>query len=124
MAAYASKLRLFLAAELVLFALASFTHRGVFVSGYEHQKAAIAETVIGAVLAAGLLLSLIRPWSTRMFALLVQGFALLATLVGVVTIVIGVGPRTAADLVLHALMLAMLTFGLIAARRASETNPT
>lgn len=124
MVAYASKLRLFLAAELALFALASFTHRGMLVDGYEHQKAAVAEAVIGAVLAAGLLLSLMRPWSIRMFAVLVQGFALLGTLLGVVTILVGVGPRTAPDLVLHALMLATLTFGLIAARRASETNPT
>ncbi|HEV7609804.1 MAG TPA: hypothetical protein VGO61_20885 [Steroidobacteraceae bacterium] len=114
------KLRFFLAAEVALFALASLVHRGALVSGYEHSKAAIAETVIAAVLLAGLLLSLIRPWSIRAYALLVQGFALLGTLVGVVMIAIGVGPRTAPDLALHAAMLTTLGFGLVVARHAPE----
>ena len=115
-----SNLRILLAAEIALFALASLVHRGVLVSGYEHTRAAIAEAVIAAVLAAGLLLSLMRPWSIRAYALLVQGFALLGTLVGVVMIAIGVGPRTAPDLALHVVMLATLGFGLMTAKRAPE----
>jgi hypothetical protein len=115
----ASKLPLFLAVEVAIFALASLVHRGVLVSGYEHGKAAIAEAVIAAVLAAGLLLSLMRPWSARAYALVVQWFALLGTFVGVAMILIGVGPRTAPDLALHALMITTLAFGLVAATRAS-----
>jgi predicted ferric reductase len=115
-----AKLRVFLAVEVAIFALASLVHRGVLVSGYEHSKAAVAEAVIAAVLLAGLLLSLMRPWSIRAYALLVQGFALLGTLTGVVMIAIGVGPRTAPDLALHALMLVTLGFGLVVARHAPE----
>jgi hypothetical protein len=115
-----TNLRILLAAEVALFALAALVHRGVLVGGYEHTRAAIAEAVIAAVLAAGLMLSLMRPWSIRAYALLVQGFALLGTLVGVVMIAIGVGPRTAPDLALHAGMLAMLGFGLVIAKRAPE----
>jgi hypothetical protein len=113
------KLRVFLAVEVAIFALASLVHRGVLVRGYEHGRAAIAEAVIAAVLAAGLLLSLMRPWSARAYALFVQYFALLGTFVGVVMILIGVGPRTAPDLALHALMILTLAFGLVAATRAS-----
>jgi hypothetical protein len=123
MAVKPSKLLVFLVAELALFVFASLVHRGALLSGYEHSKAAVAETVIAAVLAAGLLLSLMRPWSTRHFALFVQAFALLGTFIGVVTIAIGVGPRTPPDLALHALMIATLTFGLIAASRAVEPTP-
>ena len=115
----ASKLPLFLAIEVAIFALASPVHRGVLVSGYEHDKAAIAEAVIAAVLAAGLMLSLMRPWSARAYALVVQWFALLGTFVGVAMILIGVGPRTAPDLALHVVMIITLVFGLAAATRAS-----
>ena len=113
------KLRVFLAIEVAIFVLASLVHRGVLVRGYEHSRAAIAEAVIAAVLAAGLLLSLMRPWSARAYALFVQYFALLGTCVGVVMIMIGVGPRTAPDLALHALMIITLALGLVAATRAS-----
>jgi hypothetical protein len=115
-----SKLLAFLAVEVALFALASLTHRGVLMNGYEHPRAAIAEAVIAAVLAAGLLLSLMRPWSTRAFALIAQGFALLGTLVGVTMILIGVGPRSAPDIALHAVMLVVLTLGLVAAGNAAK----
>ncbi|MFN2556638.1 MAG: hypothetical protein ABR592_07155 [Nitriliruptorales bacterium] len=40
-----------------------------------------------------------------------QGFALLGTLVGVFTIVVGVGPRTAPDIVYHFVILAVLMWG-------------
>jgi hypothetical protein len=113
------KLRVFLAVEFAIFALASLVHRGVLARGYEHSKAAVAEAVIAAVLAAGLLLSFMRPWSARAYALVVQWFALLGTFVGVAMILIGVGPRTAPDLALHALMIVTLVFGLVAATRAS-----
>ena len=124
MVAKPAKLLTYLVAEIALFVFASLLHRGALVSGYEHGKAAVAETVIASVLAAGLLLSLMRPWSTRLFALFVQGFALAGTFLGVVMIAIGVGPRTAADLGLHALMIVMLTFGFIAAKRTADLSPT
>jgi hypothetical protein len=48
----------------------------------------------------------------------VQGFALLGTIVGLVTIAIGIGPRTAFDLTLHAGMVALLVAGLIVTARS------
>jgi hypothetical protein len=115
-----SKLLAFLAAELALFALATLVHRGVLMDGYEHAAAAIAEAVIATVLAAALLLSLIRPWSTRVYALAAQSFALLGTFVGITMIIVGAGPRTPPDVALHVVMLAVLTLGVVAARRTSE----
>lgn len=111
----------FLAAQVALFGLASLAHRGILVSGYEDARAAVAETVIAAVLAAGLMICLIRPTATRAAALAVQAFALLGVCVGLLMIAIGVGPRTGPDLVLHAVMLVTLMFGLLTARRAGAS---
>src|SRR6266550_2138906 len=72
------------------FMVAALTHFGVLVHGYEPQKAGTAESVIAFVLLVGLILTLIRPQSTRGIGLAVQGFALLGTLVGIFTIIIGI----------------------------------
>lgn len=101
------------------FIAASLVHRGVLVGGYEHDKAAVAETVIGAVLLGGALLAWVRPARTRAVALATQGFALLGTCVGVLTIAIGVGPRTAPDLAYHASILVILLAGLVIAARGA-----
>lgn len=85
-------IRGFVLFEWVAFIAAALTHFGVLVRGYEHQKAGTAESVIALVLLIGLILSLIRPHSTRGIGLAVQGFALVGTLVGIFTIVIGIGP--------------------------------
>jgi len=50
-------------------------------------------------------------------------FALLGTAVGIFTIVIGVGPRTALDLTLHGALIVLLVTGLVAiGRRAPVSN--
>lgn len=103
--------RLLLASQAALFLAASGVHLGVLLTGWEHRKAATAEGVIGVVLLAGLALT----WSSLPgvpVALAVQGFALLGTLVGLLTIALGIGPRTGPDLVLHAIMLLLLGTGL------------
>ncbi len=110
--------RWFLALEVVVFGLAALLHAGVLTTGYEHRQARIAESVIGVVLLFGLLVTFGAPRLTRTAGLLAQGFALLGTCVGLFTILIGIGPRTAIDLALHATMLALLIGGLgVAARR-------
>jgi len=91
---------------------------GVLVDGYEHRESRVAESVIALVLLAGLALSLIRPAWTREAGLAAQGFALLGTLVGVFTIIVGVGPRTAPDIVYHLGIVAVLVWGLVVAARA------
>jgi hypothetical protein len=104
--------------EAVTFLLAASIHRGYLIAGYQHQAASIGESVIAFVLFIALLVTWVRPASTRLFGLLGQGFAFLGTLVGVFTIVIGVGPRTVPDVTYHALILAVLAWGLVATYRA------
>lgn len=99
--------------------IASLIHSGLLVEGYRHRQAATAEGVIAVVMLIGLALTWSpAPWSDRA-AVGALGFGLLGTLVGMFTIVIGVGPRTAADVVYHIALLAALTAGLFLAVRAA-----
>jgi hypothetical protein len=116
-------IRLFLLIEAVSFLAAGQIHRGMFITGYAHQQASIAETSIALVLLIGLGLTWIWPGQTRLIGLVAQGFALLGTLVGVFTIAIGVGPRTAPDIAYHITILAVLTVGLVVAARAPADTP-
>lgn len=111
-------IRLFLLVEAASFAIASLIHSGRLVQGYEHHQARIAEGVIAFVILAGLALSWIRPQWLRRAALSAQGFAFLGTLVGVFTIVVGVGPRTAPDIAYHVGILLLLGWGLRVAAKA------
>jgi hypothetical protein len=105
--------------ETGTFVLAALIHRGFLFPAYQHQAASIGESVIALALLTTLLLTLIRPANTRLFGLLGQGFAFLGTLVGVFTIAIGIGPRTAPDVTYHALILAVLAWGLAVTYRAA-----
>jgi hypothetical protein len=112
--------RFFLFYEAVAFGAAALIHSGLFIGGYEHREARIAETVIAVVLASGLLMTWLRPAAARLAAVVAQSFALLGTLVGIFTIIVGVGPRTAPDLVYHIGIVIVLVFGLRAARARFE----
>lgn len=112
--------RWFLAFEAATFILAAAIHSGFLVAGYDHRDAAIAETVIAAVLLAGLTTSLLRPAWTRRAGLIAQGFALLGTLVGIFTILVGVGPQSTPDIVYHIAIVIVLIAGLIAVRREPD----
>ena len=113
----AHRLRAFLVAELILFALASLLHRGILAGGFEHARAAVAEGIIALVLAIGLAISVYSPSEARAAALWTQGFALLGVGVGLVMILIGIGPRTGLDYGLHAVMALTLITGLASAAR-------
>jgi hypothetical protein len=115
-------IRLFLFCEGAAFIAAALTHFGLLMGGYEHQKAGTAESVIGTVLLIGWALTWMRPRSTRGIGLAVQTFALLGTLVGIFTIAIGVGPRTAPDIAFHLGIVVALMSGLIVAARARRTE--
>ena len=54
-------IRLFLFIEGASFLVAGLIHRGVFIAGYAHQQASIAETTIAVVLLLGLGLTWIWP---------------------------------------------------------------
>jgi hypothetical protein len=104
---------LFLLVEAIAFALAALVHAGTLAPGYEHRAAMTAESVIGTVLVLGLAATAIAPQSSRAVGLAAQGFALLGTCVGIITIILGVGPQSAFDLVLHAGFVTLLMVGLV-----------
>jgi hypothetical protein len=114
--------RLFVLLEAAAFIGAALTHFGILVDGYKHRQAGTAESVIGIVLLAGWLATFIRQSWTNRIALVVQAFALLGTLVGIFTIVVGVGPRTVPDLVYHACIVIVLMSGLAVSIRARTTE--
>jgi len=118
----ANKTWMLLILEGSLFIAAALVHFGILARGYEHSKAAPAETTIGIVLFAGLVLGLIFPLWSRVIALAAQGFALFGTFVGLFTIAIGIGPRTIPDLVFHAFIVAILIAGLVVTAR-SRSGP-
>lgn len=109
--------RAYLGVEAAAFLAAALVHSGALVSGHEHWKAATAESVIGLVLLAGLGATAAAPRASRTIGLGCMAFALLGTCVGIFTIVIGVGPRSAFDYVLHAGFVATLTTGLVQVAR-------
>jgi peptidoglycan/LPS O-acetylase OafA/YrhL len=104
------------------FAAAALVHFGLLVHGYQHRQARVAESVIALVLLAGLVLSWVRPAWTREAGIAAQGFALLGTLVGIFTIIVGVGPRTAPDVVYHLAIVAVLLWGLLVAVRTPANH--
>jgi hypothetical protein len=113
-------IRLFLLFEAATFVVASLIHHGVLIQGGEHAAAGQAESIIAGVLLAGAAASWLRPRWTRTLGLLAQGFALLGTLVGISTIVIGVGPRTIPDLIYHFGIVIVLVWGLAVAWRSRD----
>jgi hypothetical protein len=110
-------IRLFMLLEATSFVAASLIHSGHLIAGYEHQRARIAEGVIAFVLLVGLTLTWIRPARLGSVGFAAQGVALLGTLIGVFTIVIGVGPRTLPDVLYHIGIVIVLVLGLSVAAR-------
>jgi DMSO/TMAO reductase YedYZ heme-binding membrane subunit len=109
-------IRLFMVVEAASFVVAALIHSGLLVAGYEHERARVAEGVIAVVLLVGLALTWIRPVQLGTVSFAAQGFALLGTLLGVLTIAIGVGPRTPPDVLYHIAILVVLVLGLRLAR--------
>jgi hypothetical protein len=111
-------IRTFLSIEAGAFGIAALVHAGVVSDGYQHRQAAIAESVIAAVLLLALLASAITHRPSRAMGLAAQGFALAGTLVGIVMIVIGVGPQSRFDVALHVSFVTLLITGLIVVARS------
>lgn len=112
-----------LALEAAAFAAAALVHAGRLVRGFAHPSARTAEAVISAVLAGALLLTYVRPAGARWVGAAAQAFALLGTLVGLTTIAVGVGPRTAPDVVFHVAIAGVLVAGLVASPPAPRPTP-
>lgn len=113
-------LRVLLLLEALAFFLAALIHSGYLVRGYTHHAAGVAETVLGSMLVLGAGWSVFRPARARTAALVAQGIALVGTLVGVFTIAVGVGPRTAPDVVYHLVMVLLLVGGLTLTRASAD----
>lgn len=105
-------IRLFLTLETLLFLGAASLHFGLLAKGHEHSKARIAELIIALVLLAGLVFTFIQPANQLQIGRMVQGFALFGTAIGIFTIIIGVGPRSVPDYILHTCMVILLVWGL------------
>jgi hypothetical protein len=106
-------IRLLLFGQAVVFLIAAFVHAGLWIDGYRHREAQIAESVLAGALYVGLGLSWWHPLWTRNVGLLAQGFALVGTLIGMVTIAMGVGPQTIPDILYHLGMVGLLSWGLL-----------
>jgi hypothetical protein len=115
-------MRALVAVEGISFLLAAMIHAGILIQGYAHREAMVAESVIGAVLLGGLMLTWIRPRSMFSIAAVVQAFALFWTLVGAWMIIIGIGPRTVPDIVYHVVIIGLLVVGIGVAWRARGTE--
>jgi hypothetical protein len=113
-----SSIRLLLFCEAVVFLMAAFVHAGMWIDGYRHREARIAETVLAGALYVGLGLSWLHPLWTRKAGLVTQGFALFGTLIGMFTIIVGVRPRTNPDILYHLCMVGLLSWGLLYTIRA------
>jgi hypothetical protein len=111
---------MFLSVQAAAFAAAALIHAGIPVDGYRHREAMIAEGVIAVVLTVGLVTAMINPGRSRVFSLAAQGFALLGTLVGIFTMVIGIGPQSTFDVMLHAAFIALLITGLVVTARRAD----
>jgi hypothetical protein len=118
-----SRIRLMLALQTAVFFVAALIHFEVLFDGYPDREAGIAETVIGFVLLAGFAYTLLAPGRTRVTALVVQGFALAGTFVGL-SLLITVGPVTGLDVAIHVVMVILLLIGLVMAWRADPAFHT
>lgn len=106
------RVRRFLGLEALAFGAASLVHAGILLHGYQHRAAMIGEAAIGLVLVLGLVVSLLDGRSTRVVGSAVQIFALLATLGGIFAMVVGIGPKSSLDVVLHTMFIALLIPGV------------
>ncbi|MFZ0014129.1 MAG: hypothetical protein WAL25_08440 [Acidimicrobiia bacterium] len=116
--------RLIIVIAAVSLLVASMIHLEVLTTGHRHQQAGTAEAVIGAVMLVGLGLTWLPGRRPLSIGLLTLWFGLLGTLVGVFTIIIGVGPQTTADIVYHLLLIALLATGVAVARKGRRETTT
>src|SRR5947209_15350602 len=94
-------LRGFLLLQIAIFLALVSIHFGLLIDGYRHRAAGTAESVIAAVLVAGLLLSWTPPPWNRRAVTIAQSFGIVGVLVGLIAIALGFRPRTILDLTLN-----------------------
>jgi len=110
-------IRAFLAFEAATFILAALVHTGILTNADPHEAAATGESVIAIALVIGLALTWMGLTSVATIGILAQGFALFGTLVGILTIVAGVGPQSVPDIAYHVAISVVLIVGVVVASR-------
>ena len=110
-------IRAFLAGEAATFILAALIHAGILTNADPHEAAATGESVIAIALLMGLALTWAGLLSVATLGILFQGFALFGTLVGILTIIAGVGPQTLPDIAYHVAISGVLLVGVVVASR-------
>ena len=110
----------FLLVQIAMFLVLVMIHFGLLIGGYGHPAAGTTESVIAGVLVFGFLLTWTPPpWSQRA-ATAAQSFGTLGVLVGLLTITVGIGPRTILDLSLDVVLLLALIAGLATTKRRAR----
>jgi len=104
-------IRAFLAFEAATFAIAALIHANVLPLGDPHEAAATGESVIAVIVLVGLALTWAGIMSVATIGMIAQGF------VGIFTIAVGAGPRTAPDVAYHVAISGVLVVGLVVASR-------
>jgi hypothetical protein len=97
--------------QIAIFLVLVSVHFGLPIDGYRHPNAGATESLLTAVLVAGLLLTWTPRWSHQA-AIVTQSFGTMGILVGLFTIAFGIGPRTILDLSLNGALLLTLIAGL------------
>jgi hypothetical protein len=113
-------IRGFLLVQIAIFLALVSIHFGLLIGGYRHQNAGTTESVIAALMVVGLLLTWMPPPWSRRAAIAAQSFGTLGVLAGLVTIAVGIGPRTILDLALNAVLLLTLIAGLAMTKRGAQ----
>lgn len=106
------RLRLIMSFQILLFIIGALSHAGFLPFSYLHFQARVAESIIAVLLTIGLASTFTKkPWKFKLTTA-TQVLSLFGTLVGVVMISIGVGPRTNFDYGLHAAMIILFLVAL------------
>lgn len=110
--------------EAIVFAAAALVHAGLLIEGYEHREARLVESVLATVLFLGFLSAWRHSRWAKTAGILAQGFALFGILIGVLTIIAGLGPQSTFDVAYHLAISAVLIWGLIVSiRTPAFPNP-
>ena len=105
--------RTFLFAEAAAFAIAAVVHADLPAEEYGHPDAITFEGMLAGILFLGYSLSRYDQSWTRRIGIVVQGIALLGTVIGRFSIIAGAGPPIIFDLVFYRVITAILLWGLI-----------
>ena len=112
--------RAFLLVQIAIFVVLVLIHFGLLIGGYRHQSAGVTELLIIGVLLFGLLLTWTSPPWNRRGAVGAQSVGTFGVLLGLLTIALGIGPRTLLDISLDFALLLTLIAGLASQRKRGQ----